>query len=209
MQENNLFIIVTAPSGSGKTTIIEALITRDDRFAFVISNTSRDKRKGEVHGRDYYFIKPGEFEELIKNDEMLEWSIVHQNYYGISKKEFDRIRKGRKIPIFDVDVQGALKLKKKLGKAVYVFILPPSFEDLRERLTGRGTDSTEAIKVRLENAKNELKEVDNFDYVIVNDVVDRAVDDLKCVIRAEQCKDKGAARNLLKMLEEKFDSFLG
>jgi guanylate kinase len=202
MRKNDIFIIVSAPSGCGKTTIIERLMARDNSYDFVVSTTSREKRKGETGGKNYYFVSPEEFRDLIGRNELIEWSIVHENYYGITKKEFDRIKSDGRIPIFDVDVQGAVKLKDKLENAVFVFIIPPSFEVLRERLIARKTDSKKSIEVRLENARNELKQINLFDYVIVNDVVDKAVDDLSAIIRAELCRDKSAADKLLENLED-------
>lgn len=202
MRKNDIFIIVSAPSGCGKTTIIEKFLSRDHRFEFVVSTTSRKKRKGEIEGKNYNFISSNEFIDLINIDALVEWSIVHENYYGITKKEFDRIQSVGKIPIFDVDVQGALKLKDKLRNAVFIFIIPPSFEILRERLIKRKTDSKKSIDVRLQNAKKELKQANLFDYIIVNDFIENAVDDLCAIIRAELCKNKTAAHNLLNMLED-------
>ena len=195
MRKNDISIIVSAPSGCGKTTIIERLLSRDNSFEFVVSTTTRDKRKGETGGKNYYFISSKEFKDLIDRNELIEWSIVYENYYGITKKEFDRIQSAEKIPIFDVDVQGAVKLKDKLKNAVYIFIVPPSFEVLKERLIERKTDSKKSIEVRLQNVRNELKHVSFFDYVIVNDIIDTAVDDLSAIIRAELCRNKSMPVN--------------
>lgn len=202
MQKNDIFIIVSAPSGGGKTTIIQRLISIDEKLEFVVSATTREKRDGEVEGRSYYFLSPGEFKHLIDNDSLIEWSLVHQNYYGISKKEFDRIRSLERIPIFDVDVQGAVKLKQILDNAVFIFIIPPSFRVLRERLEKRGTDSRKSIEIRLQNAKKELKKIGIFDYIVVNNDIDTAAADLHSIIRAESCRNKTTADKLMKILEE-------
>ncbi len=207
MRGTNITIIVSAPSGAGKTTIIDKLLSEDDRFEFVISTTSRKNRINEIDGKDYYFIPEDEFKKSIDSNEFIEWSVVHQNYYGITKKEFDRINAIGKIPIFDVDVQGAVKLKSKLEDAVFIFIIPPSFEVLKDRLVKRGTDSEDAIRVRFENAKNELKEIDIFDYIVVNDIIDDSVSDFMAIVKAEMCKDKKRALEILETLEEQFDNF--
>ncbi len=202
MRKNDIFIIVSAPSGCGKTSIIKRLLTRDDRYEFVVSTTARQKRKGETGSVDYYFISEKEFKDLIKKNALIEWSIVHENYYGITKKEFDRINSAGRIPIFEVDIQGAVKLKEILKKAVFIFIVPPSFEVLRKRLVARKTDSKKSIEIRLQNARGEIKKVGLFDYIIVNDVIDRAVDDLNAIIRAELCRNKFTAHKLLDILED-------
>ena len=170
---------------------------------FIISTTTRKIRSGEKNGNNYYFLSEQKFKKLIDNNELLEWSIVHNNYYGVTKKEFDRIHSIDRIPIFDVDVQGAIKLKSVLKRPVLIFIIPPSYKELKERLIKRGTDRQEDINLRLKNAKKELKEVDVFDYIIINDVIENAIDDIKSIIRAELCKNKAKAYNLARTLSEK------
>jgi guanylate kinase len=189
-QKSELTIVVSAPSGAGKTTIINRLLAEDDRCQFVISTTTRNARKCEVEGLSYYFIPVFDFKKGIKNNEFIEWSIVHENYYGTTKKEFDRIISLEKIPLFDVDVQGALKLKKILKKAIYIFIIPPSIEELKRRLTNRGTDKEAEVNLRISNAVKELKKLDNYNYIIVNDNIEEATLDFKAIIRAELCRRK-------------------
>lgn len=188
MRKNDLSIIISAPSGAGKTTIINKVISGSDDYAFVISTTTRKKRKSEKEGRSYYFISSRSFREKIERDEFIEWSSVHQNYYGVEKKEFDRIMATGKIPLFDVDVQGAAKLKKKIPGAVFIFIIPPSIRILKERLINRDTDSKKDINIRIENAIKEIHESENYDYLIINDDITNAVDDFKGIIRAELCR---------------------
>jgi guanylate kinase len=181
-------VVISAPSGSGKTTIINELMSSDPRFEFSVSTTTREKRNGEEEGKDYHYIKPEEFENMIEHGEFLEWAIVHGNYYGTLKKEIDRISDTGNIPIFDVDVQGGLSLKKKLDDAVFIFIIPPSRTALKERLIQRKTDHKDIIELRLRNAEEELKSYQIYDYIVVNDDLDGALERLKSIIAAEFCR---------------------
>ena len=185
---NNFSIVVSAPSGAGKTTLINKFLQEDSRCDFVISTTTRDPRNGEKEGKSYYFTSAEDFKSRIENNELIEWSLVHKNYYGITKKEFDRIISIGKIPLFDVDVQGAEKLKKILVGAVFIFIVPPSIETLKNRLMNRKTDSKEVINIRIQNALKELQKAKEYDYIIINDVFEDSLDDFKAIIRAELCK---------------------
>ncbi len=192
-QTNNLSIVVSAPSGAGKTTIINRLLSEDDKCEFVISTTTRKARNGETDGRSYYFVSEDDFKRKIQNNELIEWSLVHKNYYGIIKKEFDRIISIGKIPLFDVDVQGAEKLKNILRGAVFIFIIPPSIEILSSRLRNRGTDTEEEINIRIQNAIKELKKAKDYDYIIINNKLDESLLDFKAILRAELCKTRKVA----------------
>lgn len=186
---SKLAIVVSAPSGAGKTTIISRLLRDNSNWLeFAVSTTTRPPRAGEIDGKNYYFVDQAKFQTMIDNNEFLEWAQVHTNYYGTSKKEIDRIHSLGKVPIFDVDVQGAYSFKNKLEDAIYIFILPPSLESLKARLTGRGTDSAEQISIRIKNALTELKAYKDYDYLIVNDEVEKAVDDFYSIIKAEMCR---------------------
>ncbi len=187
-QKNDLTIIVSAPSGAGKTTIINRLLADDDKCEFVISTTTRKARNGETEGHSYYFTSIKDFKRSIDNNDFIEWSLVHQNYYGTTKKEFDRIVRIGKIPLFDVDVQGAGKFKKIFKKAIFIFIVPPSIEELRSRLINRGTDTDEEVNLRIQNALKELKKLKNYDYIIINNNIEEALLDFKAILRAELCK---------------------
>jgi guanylate kinase len=187
-QKNKLSIVVSAPSGAGKTTIINRLLSEDNKCEFVISTTTRQQRNGEIDGQSYYFASVEDFKEKIQNNELIEWSLVHKNYYGITKKEFDRIISIGKIPLFDVDVQGAEKLKKILIGAAFIFIIPPSMEILSRRLRNRGTDTEEQINIRIQNALKELKKANNYDYIIINNKIEESILDFKAILRAELCK---------------------
>jgi guanylate kinase len=164
-------IIVSAPSGAGKTTIVKHLLRTIPSLEFSVSACSRTKREGETDGKDYYFISCDEFRDKIARDEFVEWQEVYPgNYYGTLKSEMDRIWTGKKIPIFDVDVVGALNLKSYFGaKGLAIFIQPPSIGELEKRLRNRGSESEETLRKRVDKAVFELKYAPRFDTIIVND----------------------------------------
>ncbi|MBR5778067.1 MAG: guanylate kinase [Bacteroidales bacterium] len=175
---NNKVIIFSAPSGSGKTTIIKQLLKSFPEFEFSISATSRQARQGEVHGKDYYFLTKEEFVEKVKADLFLEWEEVYSGIcYGTLKSEIDRIWSNGKIVIFDVDVLGGMNIKKYFGdKALSIFVMPPSMEVLEQRLRIRNTETEEAILKRLSRSSLELNHAPKFDLTIINDVLDEAVE---------------------------------
>lgn len=179
-------LIFSAPSGSGKTTIVKHLLQKDYKLEFSISATSRPMRGAEQHGKDYYFLSAEEFRMKIENDEFLEWEEVYEGcYYGTLKSEVNRIREAGRNVIFDVDVVGGLNIKKFYGdEALAIFIQPPSVEELEKRLKGRSTDSADVIAQRVDKAQFELSFADKFDKVIVNDVLEEAYTE------AEQTLDK-------------------
>lgn len=173
-------IIFSAPSGSGKTTIVKRLLKNDDlKLKFSVSATSRAKRTGETNGVDYHFLSPEEFEQKIKNNEFLEWEQVYKgSYYGTLKSEIARIEKTGYHVIFDVDVVGGLNIKKYYKeKALALFIKPPSIAELENRLQKRGTDTPQAIQRRVAKAQKELAFSSDFDKIIVNDILDNAVNE--------------------------------
>jgi len=182
---NRLILVISAPSGAGKTTIIRAIMEKDPRFVFSISTTTRQKREGEIEGKTYYFTDDERFREMVARDEFLEWAHVHTNYYGTTKKEVDSIMGDGKIPVFDVDVQGAKNLRSRLPGAVFIFIMPPSLKILSERLVGRNTEGKKELSVRLSNAVVEMREYTWYDYIVVNNRLEDAVDDILSVVRAE------------------------
>lgn len=201
-----MILVICAPSGTGKTTLINRLISESSRYEFSISTTTRQIRPGEVRGESYYYVEKNHFLDLIDNDEFLEWAEVHGNYYGSTKKEVDRILEKGKIPVFDIDIQGSQLLKKQLGHAVYIFIAPPSFMELRERLIGRKSDSEEQVELRLSNAKKEMLEYSNFDYVVINNELDEAYRKLLSIVEAESCKTEKVEERLKTILED-FDDY--
>jgi guanylate kinase len=175
---NEKIIIFSAPSGSGKTTILKALIQSDLHLAFSISATSRKQRKDEINGKDYYFFTPEEFKDEIKKGSFLEWQEVYENqFYGTLLSEIDRLHLQKKNVVFDVDVLGGLNIKKYYGSnALALFIMPPSLDILRERLINRGTETEESLGKRLKKAVYEISFKNQFDVVLVNDQLESAVD---------------------------------
>lgn len=169
-------VIFSAPSGAGKTTLVKYLLKQDLNLEFSVSACSRPKRKDEVDGKDYYFLTPEEFREKIKNNEFVEWEEVYEdNFYGTLKSEIERIWKNGRNVIFDVDVIGGLNIKKQYqDKALLVFVMPPSIEELERRLKGRSTESSVSLKKRVEKARHEIGFASRFDKIIVNDSLERA-----------------------------------
>lgn len=180
--------IVTAPSGAGKTTLVSGLLTRDPLVSLSVSYATRAPRVGEVDGQHYNFVDVPTFRALRDKGEFLEWAEVHNNYYATSKTWLEsQISAGRDI-LLEIDWQGAQQVRKVFPKAVGVFILPPSVEELERRLRGRGTDSEEVIARRVLGARGEMRHVAEFDYVIINEDLSAALDDLVAVVRASRLR---------------------
>jgi guanylate kinase len=183
----NLFV-VAAPSGAGKSSLVNALMEVDSRLAHSVSHTTRAPRGQEVHGREYYFVSQAQFDQLVSQDAFLEWANVHGNRYGTSKQAIEeRIAQGGDI-ILEIDYQGAIQVKKIFANAVLIFILPPSWEELKSRLQRRGEDSSEVIEQRLINAAKEVAQVSEFDFVIINERFELALFDLKSIVHAQRLK---------------------
>ncbi len=183
----NLFV-VAAPSGTGKSSLVKALMELDSRVQPSVSHTTRAPRGQEKHGREYFFTSEAEFEAMVQAGAFLEWALVHGHRYGTSRKAIEeRIAQGADV-VLEIDFQGALQVKKIFANAVLIFILPPSWEVLRSRLERRGEDAPEVIEVRLKNAAIETKQVHQFDFVIINEVFDRALFDLKAIVHAQRLK---------------------
>ena len=179
-------VIFSAPSGAGKTTIVRALLKDIPNLKFSVSAASRPKRPNEIDGKDYYFIPVEEFRRKIENDEFLEWEEVYENnFYGTLKSEVDRIWKSGNHVIFDVDVVGGLNIKKYYGeRALAIFVMPPSVEELEKRLRNRSTESETDMKRRIEKARYEMTFASQFDEVIVNDDLEKAVSEAKRLVTA-------------------------
>ena len=183
----NLFV-VAAPSGAGKSSLVKALLELDARVQPSFSHTTRAPRGQEHHGREYFFVSPDEFDAMVAADGFVEWAHVHGQRYGTSRRTIeDRIAQGSDI-ILEIDYQGALQIKRMYANAVLIFILPPSWEELRSRLERRGEDAPETIELRLKNAAEELAQAREFDYVIINEVFERALFDLKAVVHAQRLR---------------------
>ena len=190
MKKQGTLFIISAPSGSGKTTLCARLVEAVDSLYRSISMTTRSPRPGERDGMDYIFIEKPEFIKRMKKKEFLEWAKVFGAYYGTPKKHIMHMLKRGSDVLLSIDVQGAMKIKRlKLG-AVYIFILPPSLAMLKERLINRSTDSKEAISERMDIAKKEISRSQKYDYVIVNNRLESALDNLRAIIIAERCRVK-------------------
>jgi len=198
-------VIISAPSGAGKTTLIEKLLIQNPIFEFSVSTTTRVRRAGEAEGKNYYFVSYEEFMQMVDRGEFLEWAKVHDNYYGTTKKEVDRIKQHSKIPIFDVDVQGARSLRNKLQNVISVFIIPPSIQELERRLRHRSTETDHQIAVRLNNAVGELREYVNYDYIVVNDDLQKALDELNAILKTIVLKREYMDSIVKKLLEDVHD----
>ncbi|NQW81773.1 MAG: guanylate kinase [Polaromonas sp.] len=183
----NLFV-VAAPSGAGKSSLVKALLEIDARVQPAVSHTTRPPRGQEKHGREYFFLSNDEFDGMVERNALLEWAHVHGQRYGTSRHTIEeRMQHGADV-ILEIDFQGALNIKKIFTNAVLVFILPPSWEELRSRLQRRGEDSAEVIELRLKNAALEMTQAQEFDFVIINELFERAVFDLKTIVHAQRLK---------------------
>jgi len=174
--------IVSAPSGTGKTTLCKKLVSAVPSLRFSVSYTTRPPRPGEVNDRDYTFVSRHEFKLMLEREEFVESAEIHGELYGTSKKRLEELTNSGIGVVLDIDTQGAMQLKKKWGEGVYIFILPPSIELLRERLEKRMTDSGEEIGKRLKNAVLEIKNYHKYDYVIINDIFEKAFSELEAII---------------------------
>ena len=183
----NLFV-VAAPSGAGKSSLVNALMEVDAKLSHSVSHTTRAPRGQEMHGREYYFVSNAQFDQMVLQGAFLEWAHVHGNRYGTSKQAIEeRIAQGSDI-ILEIDYQGAIQVKQIFQNAILVFILPPSWAELKSRLQRRGEDASDVIEVRLQNAAKEVAHVKEFDFVIINERFELALFDLKSIVHAQRLK---------------------
>ncbi len=183
----NLFV-VSAPSGAGKSSLVKALMELDTGVRASISHTTRAPRGQEVNGREYHFVDTQRFNEMVAGNEFLEWARVHGNQYGTSRQAVqDLLQTGQDV-VLEIDYQGALQVQQAFPQAILIFILPPSWEELRARLQRRGEDSSDTIEQRLHNAQTEMSHARKFDFVIINELFERALFDLKTIVHAQRLK---------------------
>lgn len=189
MKKRGSLLVISGPSGAGKSSLIDEILNNIDDVYFSISTTTRKRRETEVDGVDYYFVSNEEFEEDIKKDLFLEWAMVHGNYYGTSLKPVYKALSNGKLVVFDIDVQGHRSIKEKLSDIMTsVFVTTPTLSELKRRLKKRGTDSSETIKKRVQNAIEEIKSINEFDFILINDDFSRAKESILSIANAAKLK---------------------
>ena len=186
--KKGFLLVISGPSGVGKGTVLHDLMNTQSNLVYSVSATTRKKRDGEIEGVSYFYKSHEEFEKMIKEDKFLEYAHVHNNYYG-TPKEFveNKINEG-KIVILEIDVQGALNVKKNTDNGVFIFLAPPSLQELKRRIVGRGTETDEDINIRMTNARKELEHIKDYDYLVVNDHLNSAITSVNEIINAEKHK---------------------
>ncbi|HKK73168.1 MAG TPA: guanylate kinase [Candidatus Krumholzibacteria bacterium] len=192
----SFLLLVTGPSGAGKTSLYRGLLAEDTRLGFSVSCTTRPPRHGEVDGRDYHFVARDEFERRREAGEFVEWAEVHGRLYGTLISELEAVAREGRIPVLDIDVQGGVEVIERFGdlSVCSVFVFPPDLEVLEQRLRGRGTDDEATVSRRLANAREEIPRAEHYRYWVVNDDLERARDDLRAILRAERLRRERHAR---------------
>lgn len=194
-------LVISGPSGCGKGTICKKILERNEKLVFSVSATTRMPRRGEIDGVNYFFIDEERFNKMVEKDEFLEYANVHGNLYGTPKKfVLEQIGRGE-IVILEIDVQGALQVKESYPEAVFIFLLPPSMSELKNRIKKRGTETEKDIDIRLKNAFEELKFIDEYDYIVINDKIEEAVEKTEMIIEAEKLKVKRLKNILEKIID--------
>ena len=203
-------VVLSAPSGAGKTTIAKALVERHEDVVFSVSATTRPPRDHEVEGVDYQFLSEQDFQERIEADEFVEWAEVHGHRYGTSRKAVEDALDDGRFLILDIDVQGALQMRQRVPDVVLVFVLPPAADALVERLRDRGTEGKDTLARRIENARGELEKASRFDYIVVNENLEQAVDEVRCIVMAEGRRTARAIdlSNVIRQLQRRIDEIL-
>lgn len=187
IKRKGILFVLSGPSGVGKGTVKEALLKTMDDICLSISATTRKSRSNEVHSKDYFFVDPQEFQEMIDNNQLLEWAQVYSNWYG-TPRDFvlEHLQKGCDV-LLEIDIQGAMQVKNKMPEAVFIFLAPPDLDELARRLCGRGEDSQESIDLRLATCAAEMAHIKYYNYVVVNNHVNEALEKVRSIIQAERC----------------------
>ncbi len=188
MNAPGVLVVLSGPSGVGKGTVSKALLQAEPNLVLSVSATTRLPRNGETDGVSYYFVSREKFSLMIEGDEFLEWARVYDNFYGTPRLPVEETLARGKDVLLEIDVQGGLQVKRKLPEAVLIFLLPPSWKELEARLAGRGSESPEEVQKRLQWAKRELQSLSLYDYVVVNERVEKAVEQIRSIITAEKCR---------------------
>ena len=202
MKQKGVLAVVSGFSGAGKGTVLKGLLDKYDNYAFSISATTRDPRPGEENGREYFFVKEDRFEEMIRKDQLIEYARYVNHYYGTPRDYVEtRLTEGTDV-ILEIEIQGALNVKKKYPDAILIFVLPPTAKELERRLTGRGTETAEVIRQRLSRAYEEADGMEMYDYILVNDSVDLCVEELHRLIQSQHLRTKSRMELVSKMKDE-------
>ena len=202
MKQQGILAVVSGFSGAGKGTLMKALLEKYDNYALSISATTRKPREGEVHGREYFFMSVDEFEALIANDQLIEHAKYVSNYYGTPRSYVEEKMAEGKDVILEIEIQGALKVKEKFPETLLIFVVPPSAEELKKRLIGRGTETMEVIEQRMNRATEEAEAMDAYDYILVNDDLNQAVESLHNLIQSQHMQARCNAELINTMKEE-------
>ena len=202
MADRGILVVVSGFSGAGKGTLMKRLMEKYDNYALSVSATTRDPRPGEEHGREYFFHTKKEFEELILEDALIEYAQYVDNYYGTPKAYVENQLNMGKDVIFEIEIQGALKVKKKMPNTLLLFVTPPNAEELKHRLVNRGTESLEVIESRLSRASEEAKGMSEYDYILINDVIEECVDNMHSIIQSQHDAVKNRQEFIKEITEE-------
>ena len=202
INRKGLLLVVSGPSGAGKGTICKALLNKNDQIKLSVSATTRKPRNGEVHGVNYFFIEKEEFTKMIENGEFLEYAQIYDNFYGTPKAAIiECLEKGQDV-ILEIEMQGARQIKEVYPEGVFIFVLPPSLEELKSRIVGRGTETQEEIEKRFSCAFEEINQIVNYDYFIVNEDIEKSVSDVEAIICAEKNKVTRYKNNIIDKFKE-------
>ncbi len=202
INKKGLLLVVSGPSGTGKGTICKDIVSKYEDINLSISATTRSPRVGEVEGRSYFFKTKEEFEAMVEKGEFLEYARIYDNYYGTPKKAiFDELDMGRDV-ILEIEMQGAMQIKKVYPEAVFIFVLPPSLQELKSRIIGRGTETEEEIEKRFNSAYDEIKLLGEYDYFIFNNIVEKSSEEILNILQVEKNKVKRYKNNILDMFEK-------
>ena len=202
LNRKGLLLVVSGPSGAGKGTICKALLNKNDQIKLSVSATTRKPRNGEVHGVNYFFIEKEEFTRMVENGEFLEHAQIYDNFYGTPKAAIiEKKKKGQDI-ILEIEMQGARQIKEVYPEGVFIFVLPPSLEELKSRIVGRGTETQEEIEKRFSCAFEEINQIVNYDYFIVNEDIEKSVNDVEAIILSEKNKVTRYKNNIIDKFKE-------
>lgn len=201
MKDNGIVIVLSGPSGAGKSTILKKLLEIDENIKLSISSTTRKMRPGEINGVNYDFLSVEEFKSLIDSDEMIEYAMYCDNYYGTPKKPVKAMCENGYDVVLEIEVNGAMQIKQKVSDAVMIFLMPPSYNELMNRLVSRDTESDDVIKKRMDIALEEIKMAVQYDYIVVNDNIDEAITKIRNIISSKKCSTRNMQNFILEVIQ--------